>query len=396
VKIALDLRTNRRGGIHRYSHALARALLSHPAGHDWILICHPGDERCTRRLGRENTSVIASSRRERFLRSDPRLCRILERADVDALWTFNYVSDVNAQLPLVVTLHDAVYFKSDHAPELEHRWLEQYGLDERARLRVAAAESPHHPPPLPTQLARDLWRLFARQIDRSELLVVPSQATAMAVAPLFPMAHGKIVVVPGAAERLDSPRLVAAERRRFVADLGVTEPFLLWVGGDSKPYKRLELVLAAFDQLRSRRPEARLVLVGPSRDTVDDRHAVTALGFVSDRQLAALYMRARALIVTSSDEGFCLPAIEATLYGLPVIAPEIPALQESAPGAATYPAGDTDALVERLEDAADRRHARPPSARVPCWASSAQLLVAAWDLRVHKARGGALTALAEA
>jgi glycosyltransferase involved in cell wall biosynthesis len=60
------------------------------------------------------------------------------------------------------------------------------------------------------------------------------------------------------------------------------------------------------------------------------------IGRVSDGSLKALYERAACLVFPSRYEGFGLPAIEAMACGCPVIASQIPALQETCGTAARF------------------------------------------------------------
>src|SRR5262249_31319378 len=111
------------------------------------------------------------------------------------------------------------------------------------------------------------------------------------------------------------------------------EPFLLYVGGIS-PNKNLSTLIRAFHGLRTRRPNARLVLVGDYQSDgfkscyaelkqmaislgLDDRVQFT--GYVPDEDLVAMYNRAGAFVMPSFDEGFGLPAVEAMACGAPVI-----------------------------------------------------------------------------
>ena len=59
-------------------------------------------------------------------------------------------------------------------------------------------------------------------------------------------------------------------------------------------------------------------------------------GYVSDAELAALYSGARAVVLPSFDEGFCLPAAEAMACGAPVAASSAGALPETLGPAAVY------------------------------------------------------------
>jgi glycosyltransferase involved in cell wall biosynthesis len=96
--------------------------------------------------------------------------------------------------------------------------------------------------------------------------------------------------------------------------------YMLYVG-NSRPHKNLELLLDALSFID---PTIRLVLVGPSRQVVgrlvghpisDDR--VQFLHRVNDQELRRLYLNASCLVLSSTEEGFGLPALEAMALGIP-------------------------------------------------------------------------------
>jgi glycosyltransferase involved in cell wall biosynthesis len=69
-------------------------------------------------------------------------------------------------------------------------------------------------------------------------------------------------------------------------------------------------------------------------DRLGLRDAVVILGPVPDADLPALYTAAELLALPSLHEGFGLPVLEAMACGTPVVAADIPALAETAGGAA--------------------------------------------------------------
>ncbi len=64
------------------------------------------------------------------------------------------------------------------------------------------------------------------------------------------------------------------------------------------------------------------------------------LGYVEDRQLAALYKNASVVIVPSLYEGFGLPAVEAQFAGAPLVCSDIPVLREVAGDGALFAQAD--------------------------------------------------------
>jgi glycosyltransferase involved in cell wall biosynthesis len=93
-------------------------------------------------------------------------------------------------------------------------------------------------------------------------------------------------------------------------------PVLVFVGRADDPRKNLPLLLEAFAELRRRRPEARLLLVGRPPGQPPPA-GVEALGTVPD--VAGALRRAALLVLPSRQEGFGIVAAEALAAGLPVV-----------------------------------------------------------------------------
>jgi glycosyltransferase involved in cell wall biosynthesis len=144
--------------------------------------------------------------------------------------------------------------------------------------------------------------------------------------------------------------------------------------GSTAPRKRIDVLLAAFADVRRRLPNARLVRVGGPL-TAGQRRLAERLGVLGglvelpplDRPvLAAAYRRASLVLVPSEREGFGLPVVEAMACGTPVLASDIPVLREVAADVAGYaPVGDASALssaalamLERFADPLEHGEAR--------------------------------------
>ncbi|MEZ4570744.1 MAG: glycosyltransferase [Thermomicrobiales bacterium] len=94
-------------------------------------------------------------------------------------------------------------------------------------------------------------------------------------------------------------------------------------------YKNHETAIAAVAAVRERVPDIQLVLVGRGlEDLAGDREWVWTPGHVTDVNLGWLYRNAALCCVPSFHEGYGLPVVEALIYGVPVVASDIPALRE--------------------------------------------------------------------
>jgi glycosyltransferase involved in cell wall biosynthesis len=228
---------------------------------------------------------------------------------------------LHSPCPMVVTLHDVAALK---------RRSEHLRTSVRPRLR---------------QLA----------VQRAERVIVPTAALAQDALEQLGLEPERVVVIHEAPDAIMYPRTrsqVAGARARF----GLPERYLLWVGGlqHPDPGKHVAKLAATSRRLP-------LVLVGPTRPWAHELPDVILTGYVSDEHLAAIYSGAHALVLTSEDEGFGLPAVEALACGTPVVACEVPALREVLGERATFvEMGDLNALIAAAE-AARRPAPAPPS-----------------------------------
>ncbi|MDQ3586770.1 MAG: glycosyltransferase [Actinomycetota bacterium] len=132
--------------------------------------------------------------------------------------------------------------------------------------------------------------------------------------------------------------------------IGVPEDFFLVVSA-LVAHKRVDVALEA-----ARRARVRVKVVGagpelPRLRRVYGSHA-EFLGRLSDRELAGLYSRTRALIVPNIEE-FGIAAVEAQSAGRPVVAAEGGGARETVAEGETgvfVPAGDVGALAEALAE----------------------------------------------
>jgi glycosyltransferase involved in cell wall biosynthesis len=197
-------------------------------------------------------------------------------------------------------------------------------------------------------------RLRHLAVQRAARVIVPTEAVAGDAVAHLRLAPERVVVIPEAADASMYPRTpeaIAEVRARF----GLPERFLVWVGGLRHPDPGKQIV-----KLATTPRELPLVLVGSTRPWAQELPGVILTGQVSDEQLAAIYSAAHALVLSSTDEGFGLPAVEALACGTPVAACEAPALREVLGERASFVApGDMRGLIAAAE-AAQRPAPAPP------------------------------------
>jgi glycosyltransferase involved in cell wall biosynthesis len=255
----------------------------------------------------------------------------LRRRKVDLLHSPCYTVPAGASCRLIVTVHDLIAWTH---PELAGR---------RNALHLRA--------------------LVGSSIHRANAVCAPTEAVRRAIIERFAVSPRKVFVVPWGVDSEIEPRpreeAAAFVRERF----GVDEPFALFCGC-IEPKKNLRTAIRAAHEAG-----VLLLIAGPVVDASrailpGNRERCRYLGYVTARELGALYSATEALLFPSFIEGFGLPAVEAMRCGCPVIASEHPVLREVCGGAALH--------AEHSDVAAFAAHLR----RVQSDASLRQALIA--------------------
>ncbi len=160
----------------------------------------------------------------------------------------------------------------------------------------------------------------------------------------------------------------------------VTPPYFLFVGSSS-PRKNLPIIIRAFQQLRSRRPDVSFVMVGPQSPHVPtSADGLRHLGYASETLLDTLYVGASALVFPSLYEGFGMPILEAMARGTPVITSNTSSMPEAAGNAGILvDPNDTSAITEAMHRCLDRPTAMKHSLRGRLWARRFDWETAAWS-----------------
>lgn len=125
----------------------------------------------------------------------------------------------------------------------------------------------------------------------------------------------------------------------YVRNLGITAPYLLYVG-NSNPHKNVDGLLKAYLSLPGNlRAGLRLVLAGVGDYKAPagiDPGSFIKFGRVSFKDLPFLYSAAELFIFPSFYEGFGLPPLEAMACGTPVASSNASCLPEVLGGACAY------------------------------------------------------------
>jgi glycosyltransferase involved in cell wall biosynthesis len=111
----------------------------------------------------------------------------------------------------------------------------------------------------------------------------------------------------------------AAASPEVLEALNLRDPFIVYLGRVDRNKGCDALVRHFLRYLRDEGRDVTLVLAGPVHTAIPDHPRVRVLGFVPDEVKAALFVRARALVMPSPYESLCIALLEAWNHGLPAL-----------------------------------------------------------------------------
>ena len=148
----------------------------------------------------------------------------------------------------------------------------------------------------------------------------------------------------------------------------IKENYILFVSG-SRPLKNLAHALIAFSMYKEEvDSDTLLVITGIDRNLLDKLYAIpkvngklidqyiVVMGYVSEEELASLYINCDYLVYISKCEGFGLPVLEAAIYGKTTIASNTTSVPEVLGAAVRYVNPiDDNAIKEEMKNLGDER-----------------------------------------
>lgn len=366
MRVAIDARElcGRPTGVGRYLAGLLTAWASsdHARRHQWTLLTHaPLDVNPNWNVALKVVPGAGGTSWEQF-----RLSGAIAGERPDVFFAPGYTAPLTVAAPLVVTIHDVSFFAH---PE----W---FSFREGLRRRVLTAWS-------------------AR---RARAVITDTDFSASEIERHIGVKNVRVIPL-GMNDRTNERSNDRSSDRS-----NDRSPIVLFVGSIFAR-RRVDRLIAAFEDVAHRVPGARLEIVGENR-TRQPRLDLEALrqrsahrdrigirSYVDDATLSQLYRDASVFAFLSEYEGFGLTPLEALIEGVPPVVLDTPVARETCGAAARYVAPGAsnrqiaDAIVDMMTNAAARRgvldHAKPVLSRYD-WTRTAERTLAV----LEEAAGG--------
>lgn len=253
---------------------------------------------------------------------------------------------------------DIVHFQWSRMP-----WLDRRLIDRLHALAVGVVHTVHDVEPLFG--ASGGVSALARVYERCDALIVHTTANRAQLLERYPMLRpDRIHVIPhGPLQAETAPAGATKMDARQRLGLPANAPVALYFG-TIKPYKGLDLLLAALPAASRRLPETWLLLAGrpaaaadvPDLDALQRQgiHVRAELGFIPNRDVWQYYLAADVVVLpyrSITQSGVLLTALA---FGRPVIVTRVgglPEIVQEAQGGWVVPAEDPAALAAALIEA---------------------------------------------
>ena len=327
MRVAIDARElcGRPTGVGRYLAGLltAWAKSDDARRHQWMLLTHaPLTPEPGWNAARKVVSGAGGTAWEQFA-----LPGALRSERPDVFFAPGYTAPLTVAAPLVVTIHDVSFFAH---PE----W---FSFREGLRRRLLTAWS-------------------AR---RARTVITDTDFSRTEIERFIGVKSTRVIPL-GMNERSND-----RSTDHSVDRLGDRPPVVLYVGSIFER-RRVDRLIAAFDDVAHRVPGARLEIVGENRTRhprldlealrLRSAHAdrINIRSYVDDATLAGLYRDASVFAFLSEYEGFGLTPLEALVEGVPPVVLDTAVARETCGGAARYVGADAgnqqiaDVIVDLL------------------------------------------------
>lgn len=301
-------------GLESYEYGLVRGLAEIDKENEYRIFCLSEEAAASFRIDQPNFQLWPLWPGVRWISFPFVLPAKVAAAQLDVLHA-TFVPPIHCRTETVFTVHDIGMFTN---PEFYHPAL-------RWRMN----------------------RLIVNGIKKARVVVCISDAVKDLVRDHFKVPETRLTTVHHGLDphfRPQSPEIVDAVLRKY----GLRKPYVLFVGQLRVGIKNLVRLVEAFALFRRQVPEAKLVLVGrrpyraryPMKGLDEAIHrlnltdSVHELGYVSFKDLPAIYTGAEMLSFPSLCEGFGFPVLEAMACGTPAVISNLPALKEVSGGSA--------------------------------------------------------------
>ena len=323
VRIGIDCRfAGVPAGLGRYTREIVAHLLQRNDA-EYILFVRDTQEEWFYRLPRHiRDQAIKADIPHYSLQEQILLPSILKKAKIDLLFSPHFNVPLFCPIPFVVTIHDLILHRFPN----KAGWLKQFFYR----------------------------RVMDSALQRAQAVIAVSYFTASEIKAIYgkKIAGKTIVIHEGVGKEFVSQNREKIESVLLKYDL--KKPFFLYVG-NAKEHKNVQVLMDAFAELNDPSKELILVSGGSEMKRLHQRRGARVLSSVRDADLPALYSFAIAFVTASLYEGFCLPVIEASAMGCPVIATNRAAIREVASAGSLLIEPTVDAFLKAFHNPPPRK-----------------------------------------
>ena len=312
---ALYLLPGKVGGSEVYLRNLVRCIARVAPENEYLLYVNKESAGLIGGVGVEvvRCNVRAESRPMRILYEQTALPILARRHRLDALLSAGMTAPFFCPVTSVLTVYDLQHINE---PQNFNRWYLLF-----------------------------LKTIIALSAKSASAVLTLSEKSRRDIVRFYGLSPERVAVTYLAADRAVFYRRTEDEIAALKTKYGLPPEFILYIAS-SLPHKNYERLLSAFVEIKRRRPDIKLALIGArdyGHETIKARLAslglnedVVFLGWLPFEDIPAIYSAASLFVFPSLHEGFGIPVLEAFASGVPVVCSKIEPLDEVAGDAALF------------------------------------------------------------
>ena len=231
----------------------------------------------------------------------------------------------------------------------------------------------------PTQLIAEF---YARSIKKLENIIAISKSTSNELQEHLGIENEKITVIyQGVDQEYFKPK---EKNNKILKNYGIEGKYILYVGSEI-PRKNMEQTMKKFAELQKEHPELTLAKVGTAgenyrkktlkymeENNLEKGKDVVFTGFVDEKDLPQIYSSAEANILLSTHEGLGRSLMESLACGTPVLANNIPPMNEILPKDMLVDSENEKEFLEKYEERTKNQEKNRELIRKYTWEKTAE------------------------
>lgn len=341
-RILFDVRVTHKTGIYRYICSVFANLCKleeFSKNFEVYMLAYPHQEEIVSiyRKSFDKDKILYDNSGIKFTRNSKLIRKQILSINPHLYYSFYYIVDSKLNMPFIYTIYDLLRIKFPQFSYSDKEFINKFGTDEFESVRETLQSIGN------IEINEGIFNAYFETLNyflakRATSIATISFAVAQDISRILDLnMSDKVFYAPCAVDR--------SIFNKGVSPYSTNSMYMLFIGL-AHNHKRFDFLLEAFSEVVKHNAEVKLYVVSNHIDQFEKykikikelnlEGRVLLLTNIDDNKLASLYKSACCTVISSIDEGFCLPMVESLSVGTLVVAPDIPVMHECSNDSAIF------------------------------------------------------------